>query len=139
MGAAKWAVKKIARLTEPAVFLPLAVPLLPFHPQWSNRDRGKTVDAALGVRTLFDSVARRTRHLVKPRGIRDEGPDRLRRQGEMPFLAVAIDGLHRVFVSAFVRFRARSVDTYYTRASGYGFVISPSRYLPILQLGRMIL
>jgi hypothetical protein len=92
--AAERAVDEMAGLRQPAVLLPLAELLLPFHPQRTVFDAGEAVDAAVSIGALFDLVRRHAGDLVDARAVRDKGPDRLRRLGEVPFLAVAIDTLH---------------------------------------------
>ena len=92
--AAERAVDEMAGLRQAAVLLPLAELLLPFHPYRTVFDAGEAVDAAVSIGTLLDLVCRHAGDLVDARAVRDKGPDRLRRLGEVPFLAVAIDALH---------------------------------------------
>jgi hypothetical protein len=92
--AAERAVDEMAGLRQPAVLLPLAELLLPFHPQRTVFDAGDAVDAAVSIGALFELVCRHAGDLVDARTVRDKGPDRVRRLSEVPFLAVAIDTLH---------------------------------------------
>ena len=87
------------------------------------------MDAALGIGALFDDVARRAGQLVEASRVRDEGPDRLGRTGEVlvPWRKQAeliwIARFSRSFPSAADR-PGRQLPVHYTGERGYGFVIS---------------
>ena len=90
------AVDEVASLGGPPVFLPLAETFLPFQFQRANRGSGVAANTALGVWALLDSIDGRAGRIIGARGIGNEGPDRLRRLGEMPLLAVVKNAfLHR--------------------------------------------
>ena len=90
----KRAVLELALLREPAVFLPLAEPLVPLQAHGSGLGGCGPVGAAVGVDPIRDPIRHRARHFVKPRGIGEKRPDRLRRPREMRLLAIAIDRCH---------------------------------------------
>src|SRR4029077_19785460 len=85
---------ELALLGEPAVFLPLAEPLVPLQAQRSGLGGCGAADAGVGVELILDLISRRARHLVEPRGVGEERPDRLRRLRKMRFLAIAVDRRH---------------------------------------------
>ena len=98
--AAERAVAEIARPGRCAVFLPLAVAVLPAQPQRADARRWRGGGCGLGVGAFLDPVDRRAGQFVDARGIGDERPNRFRRLGVMPFLAVAIEDFHRRFPTA---------------------------------------
>ena len=90
----KRAVLELALLGEPAIFLPFAEPFVPLQSHGTGLGGCGAPRAAIGVEPIRHLIGRCAGHFVEPRGIGQERPDRLRRQREMRFLAVAIDRCH---------------------------------------------
>ena len=102
---AKRAVLELALLGEPAVFLPLAEPLVPLQTQRTGLGGRGPPGAAIGVEPIRHLIGRRAGHFVEPRGIGEERPDRLGRLREMRLLAVAVDRCHAQFPSPLAQLR----------------------------------
>jgi hypothetical protein len=90
----KRAVLELPLLGEPAVFLPLAEPLVPVQAQGTGLGGRGPPGAAIGVEPIRHLIGRRSGHFVEPRGIGEKRPDRLGRLREMRLLAVPIDRCH---------------------------------------------